>query len=44
MLVGQRSEGAGRPTPVTEGDEMLAAERPLAASGRLTEWRSETKL
>ena len=39
-----RAAVADRPTPVTEGDEMLAPERPLAASGRLIEWRSETKL
>jgi hypothetical protein len=29
--------------PVTEADEMLAPEQPLAASGRLIEWRSERK-
>jgi hypothetical protein len=33
-----------RPPLVTEGDEMLAPERPLAASGRLIEWRSKMKL
>jgi hypothetical protein len=36
--------GGNRPTPVSDDDEMLAPKRPLAGSGRLIEWRSETKL